>query len=246
MNTGRISPRTRRFSRRVLAFSVLLAACGWIAAGDPSTLAAPHVWGAPADSAASSKKSSGAKTAPNTKKSKAATKAAPAPVPKDAAARAALFKKECLESHVELAKDEKPYLVLDPRSGELSVVIRGLTLARYPAEATLPGRNLDRMLHQKTPSSSICKPFEWVGFEKRATPEAVEALTVRFQPQLRLDFQTSPSDFYWMRLRRKIVDSLPWGKENGLSIMLFHDAASLAAVAPVLSDSMPLIFAVGE
>ena len=70
-------------------------------------------------------------------------------------------------------------------------------------------------------SSPICKPFEWVSFEKRATPEAVEALSVRFLPRLRLDFQTSPSDFYWMRLRRRIVDSLPWGKEDGLSIMLF-------------------------
>lgn len=235
---------------RVLAFIVLLAASGWVVVGDLHTPSAPHVWGAAADSVSGAKKSASAKGAPNAKKSKSAAKdaagSAPAPVPKDAAARAALFKKECLESHVALAKDEKPYLVLDPRSGELRLVIRALVLARYPAEAMLPGRNLDRMLHQKAPSSPITKPFEWVGFEKRATPEAVEALTVRFEPPLRIDFQTSPSDFYWMRLRRKIVDSLPWGKEDGLSIMLFHDAASLAAVAPVLADSLPLVFAVGE
>jgi hypothetical protein len=233
---------------RVLAFLILLAASGWVAVGDLHTLAAPHVWGAAADSASGTKKGAGAKTAPSGKKSKSGAKdaAASAPVPKDAAARSALFKKECLESHVALAKDEKPYLVLDPRSGELRVVIRGLVLARYPAEATLPGRNLDRLLHQKAPSSPICKPFEWVSFEKRATPEAVEALSVQFQPRLRLDFQTSPSDFYWMRLRRRIVDSLPWGKEDGLSIMLFHDAASLAAVAPVLADSLPLVFAVSD
>lgn len=237
---------------RVLALIVLLAASGWVAVGDPRTLAAPHAWGAAADSAAAPKKSAGAKTTKSGAKSpkgaaaKDAAESAPAPIPKDAAARSALFKKQCLESHLALAKDEKPYLVLDPRSGELSLVIRALVLARYPAEATLPGRNLDRLLRQKAPSSPICKPFEWVGFEKRATPEAVEALSVRFQPHLRIDFQTSPSDFAWMRLRRKIVDSLPWGKEEGLSIMLFHDAASLAAVAPVLADSMPLVFAVSD
>ena len=232
---------------RVLAFLILLAASGWVAVGDLHTLAAPHVWGA--ESASGTKKGAGAKTATSTKGksgAKDAAASAPAPVPKDAAARSALFKKECLESHVALAKSEKPYLVLDARSGELRLVLRALVLARYPAEATLPGRNLDRLLHQKAPSSPICKPFEWVSFEKRATPEAVEALSVQFQPRLRLDFQTSPSDFYWMRLRRRIVDSLPWGKEDGLSIMLFHDAASLAAVAPVLADSLPLVFAVGD
>jgi hypothetical protein len=236
--------------RRVLAFIVLLAASGWIASGDPQTLAPSHVWGAAVDSASSQKKSAGVKNAPSGKKSKSAAKdagaSAPAPVPKDAAARAELFKKECLESRVALAKEEKPYLVLDPRSGELRLEIRALVLARYPAEAMLPGRNLDRMLHQRQPSSPITKPFEWAGFEKRATAEAVEALSVRFQPPLRIDFQTSPSDFYWMRLRRKIADSLPWGKEDGLSIMLFHDAASLAAVAPVLADSLPLVFAVSD
>lgn len=170
--------------------------------------------------------------------------AGPPAVPRDAATREALFRKQWLEAHVALAKAEKPYLLLDPNSGELRLLIRGVALAEFPAEGVLAGRNLEKLVHERLPYSPLVEPFVWSAFDKSATADAIETLTVTYAPPLRIDFQTSPSDFYWMRVRRKIMERLPWAKkETGLSITLFQSAESLVSVAPILADSLPLLFA---
>ncbi|MFN0150386.1 MAG: hypothetical protein ACKVU1_06700 [bacterium] len=195
-----------------------------------------------------------ATAAPKTSSSSKTTKApaeekpqAPPVIPKDAATRDALFRKQWLEAHLALAKAEKPYLLLDPNTGELRLLIRGVPLAAFPAEGVLAGMNLEKLAREREPYSPLVKPFVWSGFEKSATADAIGTLTVMFEPPLRIDFQTSPSDFYWMRIRRKITERLPWAKkESGLSLTLFQSAESLVSVAPVLADSFPLLFAPGE
>jgi len=218
----------RPFARLVLA--VALATCWAIASAAPAS-AAP-------------------KTPASGKTSKPAADPkpqGPPVIPRDAATRELLFRKQWLEAHVALAKAEKPYLLLDPNSGELRLLIRGVALAEFPSEGVLPGRNLEKLVAQKLPYSPIVRPFVWSGFEKSATADAIGTLTVTFEPPLRIDFQTSPSDFAWMRIRRKIMERLPWAKkESGLSLTLFQSAESLVSVAPILADSLPLLFAPDE
>ncbi len=209
-----------------------------------AALAASYAFLAAATATAAPKTPSTGKAA----KAAAETKpAAPPVIPRDAETREALFRKQWLEAHLALAKAEKPYLLLDPISGELRLLIRGVALAAFPAEGVLVGRNLEKLVQQKQPYSPLAKPFVWSGFEKSATADAIGTLTVMFEPPLRIDFQTSPSDFYWMRIRRKITERLPWAKkESGFSLTLFQSAESLVSVAPVLADSLPLLFAPGE
>jgi hypothetical protein len=199
---------------------------------------------APADTARAPKKSASKKSAAkrDTTAAKSAPERAAASKPLDRETRGLLFRKQWLETHLALAKEGKPYMMLDTDTGELTVLVRNVVLARFPAEGVLPGIGVERLVDGRAPGSILTKPFRWTGFEKSATAEAVEALTVTFDPPLRIDFRTSPSDFAWLRLRSKIVERLPWTKKGeGLSITLFHAPASLVAVAPVLSDSLPLL-----
>jgi hypothetical protein len=167
-----------------------------------------------------------------------------AAVPASWDARTLRFANEILATHLDLAKKEKPYFVLDPQGGELSLRIRGVVLATFPAEGTLLGHNLGGLIRRRAAGTPVTQAFTWISHTEDMAGDALAAVSVTYDPPLRLEFQTSPSDFYWRRLRYEVEERLPWRKgKRELSMILFHDPESLVTLSPLLADSLPLVFA---
>lgn len=158
-------------------------------------------------------------------------------------ARRARFEHALLSSHLELATHGAPYFTLDPLAGEMSLLVSGVALSRFPAEKHLVGGRLRRLIDRKDPASVITKPFRWVGLDEGEKASGVGSLVMRLEPPLRIEFEASPSDFFWRWLRFNLVDRLGGkGKDDvAMSVVLFYPPDSLATMTPLLADSLPVL-----
>lgn len=157
--------------------------------------------------------------------------------------RRTLYEREVLASLLELADAGTPFFTLDPEAWEVRLLVNGVPLSRFPSERHLVSGRLERLLERREPGSIVSKPFRWAGLD--AGPEAggVGSYSLRLEPAVRVDFEASPSDFFWRSLRFRITDRLGGGRaSDAMSAILFYPPDSLAALAPLLADSLPVLF----
>jgi len=171
----------------------------------------------------------------------AADPAPPTPAGRDA--RSLLFERDLLASQLELAQRGAPYLLLDAIKGEFKLLVSGVVLSRFPSERRLVGGRFRRALARRDPGSPLLQPFRWVGLDTGEEARGPGSLTLRLDPPLRIDFEASPSDFFWRSLRFNLGDRLGIGGkgDSALNLVLFYQPDSLAAFAPLLADSLDVL-----
>lgn len=168
--------------------------------------------------------------------------AAPSP-PSNGEVQALRFEKEILSAQLNLAKQGTPYFQLDPWTGELELVVGGVVVSRFPAKKCLVGRDLRRMLRRKDPTSPIVQPFKWAGLEHRVQGSTGSSASLRLEPSLRIDFEGSPSNFFWRWVRFQMQDRLgALGKKaSAMNLVLFYHPDSLATLTPLLDDTLSVL-----
>ncbi len=153
------------------------------------------------------------------------------------------FEKAVLASQLDLARKGSPYFRVNPWAGEMELLVGGVVVSRFPAEKCLIGRDVRRLLTRKDPNSVIARPFAWAGFERGEEGGAGASLGMLLQPSLRLDFEGSPSNYFWRWLRFQLQGfGLVGRKEGGMSLVLFYHPDSLATLTPLLDDSLAVLF----
>ena len=179
-------------------------------------------------------------TIPAARSAAAAPSGAGEPASRDA--RALRFEREILATQLELARRGGPYFQIDAAKGELRLLVSGIVLSQFPSEKHLIGGRLRRALARRDTGSPLLRPFRWVGLDSGDDAGGPGSLSLRLDPTLRVEFEASPSDFFWRWLRFNLGDRFGGGKgDAGMSLVLFYQPDSLAAFAPLLSDSLDVI-----
>jgi hypothetical protein len=154
----------------------------------------------------------------------------------------ARFEHELLASHLELAREGSPYFTLRPGAGDLRLLVSGVVLSRFAAEKNLVAGRLRRALERREPGSIVARPFRWEGLDAGEAAGGVGSVSLRLDPPLRLDFEASPSDFFWRWLRFNLVDRFGGkSKPEGMSVVLFYHPETLATLTPLLADTLPVL-----
>jgi hypothetical protein len=162
--------------------------------------------------------------------------------PSDGEVQGLRFERTLLASQLDLAKKGTPYFRVNPWAGELELLVGGVVVSRFPAEKCLVGRDVKRQLTRKDPTAPIAKPFAWAGFERGEEGAAAASMSMLLRPTLRIDFEGSPSNFFWRWLRFQLQGfGLIGRKDSGMSLVLFYHPDSLATLTPLLDDSLAVL-----
>jgi hypothetical protein len=156
--------------------------------------------------------------------------------------RALQFERDLVAAQLALAREGPPYFFVDAVKGELRLLVSGITVSRFPAEKHLVGGRLKKALARRDPGSPLLAPFHWAGLDESETG-GKSSLGLLLDPPLRIDFEASPSDFFWRWLRFTIGDRFTGGGKNeaGMNLVLFYHPDSLAEFAPLLADSLDVL-----